>query len=207
MTRAQDADSGQTPPPSPPYVGALSGNFTLIKKFAYPPLDASATAVQKAEQTIPTNFIEVDAVKTGAIRKDDQHFKDGSGREIWRVQAYRFTVDLLHPDSVNLDYTGGPNDSPLLGRYRDADDFPELSWILGPTFQGIQLRHDKKCYVFKSGEQTAWIDTTTHLPVYFESKTMQVTYTYSDPPDEPLQLPKGYAEKLEKFKRALRGQF
>jgi hypothetical protein len=38
------------------------------------------------------------------------------------------------------------------------------------------------------------------------SKEMQVTYTFSSAPDMPLELPAGYAEKLEKFKRALRGQ-
>ena len=205
MAHAQDTD--QPSPPTPPYAAALTGNFTLVKKYNYPAADAEFTPEQKAEQTIPTNPTEIDVVKTGGLRKDTEKRLDGSGWEIWRYQSYRFTVDLAHPESVNLDYAGKPNDSPLLGRYHDASDFPELSWVDGPMYQGVQTRDDKKCYTYKQGDQTAWIDAATRLPVYFESKTVQVSYTFSAGPDEPLQLPKGYAEKLVKFQRALRGQF
>jgi len=205
QVRAQDSDSGQASPPSPPYVRALSGDFALVRKFSYPSGN-SLTPEQKAEQGVPTNLMEVDAVKKGAVRKDTEHFLDGSGRTIWRVDAYRFIVYLAHPDEVTLNYAGGPNDSPLLGRYRDAADFPELDWITAGTFQGVQMWQDKKCFAYKSGDDAAWIDFSTHLPLYYSSKTVQITYTWSNPPDEPLNLPAGYLEKLNKYKRAMRGQ-
>ena len=205
LGRAQDS-SEQVAPPSPPYVAPLTGDFTLVKKFTYASSATGLTDLQKALLAVPTNSKEIDAMKKGVIRKDTELFMDGTSREIWRWESYRFTSYSNFPGGVNLDYTGGPNDSPLLGRFRDGADFPELGWIQGNKFQGIQVRQDKKCYTYKDGDSTAWIDVSTKWPVYFESKIVQVTYTFSDPPDEPLQLPKGYAERLKKFQRALRGQ-
>jgi hypothetical protein len=206
LARAQDSDSGQTPPPSPPYVGAVSGDFTLVKKFTYLGSDTPLTNAQKAAQdflsppSAKTN--ELDAIETGAIRKDKEIFLDGSSREIWRLQSYRFTVYAAHPNSIIMDIAVDPNNTEAVGRYKDAADFPELSWIQGPMFTGIQMQGDKKCYTYKQGEQTAWIDTATRLPVHFKSKSMEVTYTYSGPPDEPLQLPQSIGEKLQNYKRA-----
>jgi hypothetical protein len=209
LGRAQDSDSGQTPP-TPPYVGALSGNFTFVKKINYLPPTTPLTAAQQASQdalTPPsTKIAELNAAEMGAVRKDTQIFVDGSSRDIWRLQSYRFTVYPNHPDGVIIDVVTAATSPGAPYQYQDAADFSELNWITAATYQGIQMRGDKKCYTYKSNDQTTWIDVATRLPIYFESKTMQVTYTYSDPPDEPLQLPKGYAEKLEKFKRALRGQ-
>jgi hypothetical protein len=202
LGHAQDAASGQTTTPTPPYVGVLSGNFTLVKKITCLPQQPSQDALTPPS----TKMVELDAAEAGAVRKDTQIFADGSSRDIWRQQSYRFSVSPAHPDSVIIDVITAATNPGAPYEYHDAADFPELKWITAATYQGIQMRGDKKCYAYKLDDQTAWIDVSTRWPVYFESKVMQVTYTWSDPPDAPLQLPKGYVEKLEKFKRALRGQ-
>jgi hypothetical protein len=204
---AQETDSAEAP--QRPFIGPLPANFSLVKKFTYPSDDPSLTADDKASQGLGTNTKEVDVVKSGPLRKDTETFLDGTACTIWREQFYRMTTYAAHPDGVAMSVAGGPNDSPQLGRYRDPSDFPELAWIdqAGPAgFQGIQMQRGRKCYAFKSGDQTAWVDISTKMPVLFKSKLMEVAYTFSDAPDEPLQLPDGYAAKLEKFKRALRGQ-
>jgi hypothetical protein len=211
---AQDTDSGQTPPPAPPYVGALSGDFTLVKKYTYLvptiPLPPAQQAAQDFLSPAAAKIKELDAVKRGAVRKDMELYLDGSSREVWRLQSYRFTVYSSHPNSIILDVAAvaaAPNSSPIVGRYQDASDFLELSWIQGPLFQGIQMQQGKKCYTYKQGDQVAWIDTATLLPVYLQSKTMQVSYTYSPPPNDTLELPKAFVEKLQNYKRATGGQF
>jgi hypothetical protein len=198
---AQDAP----PPPRPPYVGSLTGDFSLTKRFTYTAA-GTLSPEEKATQGDPTNPVQVDMEKKGAIRKDTEHFLDGSGRITWRSGVYRFIVDAQHPDSVNLDMAGNPNDTQNI-RYHDPGDFPELSWIVSNTYSGTQNQQGKVCYLYKLGDESAVIDASTRLPLSFQSKTVQVTYTYSGAPDETLQLPKGYAEKLVKFQRALRGQF
>jgi hypothetical protein len=210
LGHAQDSDSGQTPSPTAPYVGALSGNFTFAKKIVYLSPTAPSSAAQQPSQDalVPPSakLVELNAVETGAIRKDTQTFADGSSRDIWRMQSYRFSVTPAHPDSVIIDVVTAATNPGAPYQYQDAAEFPELKWITASTYQGIQTRDGKKCYAYKLDDQTAWIDVATRLPVYFESSVMQVAYTWSDPPDAPLQLPNGFAERLVKFKRAQRGQ-
>ena len=218
LARAQDADSEQPPPPpSPPYVPALTGDFTLVKKFTYlTPPDEHLTDAQKAGLNFlsppSTKPDQVTMVKSGAVRKDSERFIDGSERDIWKVQQYLFTTYSTHPDglTISLDDSLLPGSSPgasgVPTQFQAAHDFPELSWIVRSTFQGLQVVQGKKCYAYKLDDQTVWIDASTHLPVYIESKKLQVSYTFSGTPDEPLQLPHGYLEKLQKFKLAMAGK-
>jgi hypothetical protein len=210
LGRAQDSESGQTPSPTPPYVAALTGNFSLVKKITYPPPAAPANTAQPPSQDplIPPSkkMVELDAVDTGTVRKDTLTFSDGSSQDIWRLQSYRFSVSPAHPDSVIIDVVTAATNPGASYQYQDAADFSELNWITAATYQGIQMRGGKKCYAYKLDDQTAWIDAATRLPVYFKSKVMQVTYTWSGPPDAPLQLPSNFTDKLAKFKRAQRGQ-
>jgi hypothetical protein len=210
LARAQNADSGQTPPPSPPYVAPLTGDFTLVKKFTYlTPPDQNLTEAQKVAQNLlspPSSKLDqVTMVKNGAVRKDSERFVNGSGRETWGLQDYRFTTYSAYPNNVIINVVNNRIAPGSQNQYQNTPDFPELSWIKASSYQGVQMQQGKKCYAYKDGDQTAWIDVSTHLPVYLESKTLQVTYTFSDPPDEPLQLPQGYAQKLQKFKFTQRG--
>lgn len=207
---AQDAPAGEPPPPTPPYVGDLSGNFTLVAKYTYkapdPQMSAAEKVAQDALSPASTKPQEIDIIKNGPVRKDTLHFVDGSSRDIWRQQSFRFSVYSAHPDSIIVDVVSNSTSPTASNQYRDAADFSELSWIDGSAYRGVQMQQGKKCYFFQKNDKSAWIDAATRLPVYFDSKALQVTYTVSDPPDEPLQLPKAYAEKLIKFQRALRGQ-
>ncbi len=211
LARAQDEDSGQTPPPTAPYVAPLTGDFSMEKKFTYMS-DPSVhlTDAQKAAQDFlspsATKPAQVDAISTGGLRKDTEHFVNGSSCEIWRFQIYRFSVYSANPNYVSLDYVDPNHNAHSLNQNQDAADFSELSWITGSAYQGIQMQQGKKCYAYKNNDVTAWIEISTRRPVYLQSKTLQVIYTFSEPPDEPLQLPKGYLEKLANFKRTLRGQ-
>jgi hypothetical protein len=204
---AQDSSSSeQIPPPSAPYVATLSGNFNLTKKFNYlSNPDVHLTDAQKAAQDFlappASKLVEVNVVSNGTIRRDTNHFLTGSTRDIWQIRRYQITVYSNFPNDVSVSLVNPQSNPPDQG----SPDFPELSWIKGSSYQGVQMQQGKKCYAYKDGDRTAWIDVSSRFPVYFESKTQQVTYTFSDPPDD-LQLPTGYLEKIQKYQRALRGQ-
>ena len=181
----------------------------MTKKFTYVAQKEELSPEQQAARDflapLAAKLREVEIIKSGGVRKDTQLFMEGKGREIWRFQNYRFTIDLARPESVNIDVlsTSDSPDSP--NQYKDAEDFPELSWVNASSYKGVQTQQGKSCYVYKLGDQTAWIEVATRMPVYYESKAMQISYTYSESNDRPLQLPVGFDEKLAKFKRALRG--
>jgi hypothetical protein len=208
--QAQDAAA---PPAGTPVPAPLTGDFTLTKKFSYltPPDAPHLTADQQAAQNFlhpaATKIVQSEIVAKGGLRRDVNQNSDGSTVTIWRVQTYRFTVYSAHPQGVIVNQVAGTDDPHAPNQYRDGADFAELSWITPAAFSGRQTQQGKQCYIYKVGDQTAYVDVSTRLPIYFQSKTVQVTYTYSPPPDDPLQFPAGYPEKLDKFQRALRGQF
>jgi hypothetical protein len=208
LAYSQD-DSTQAPPPGPPSIGSLSGDFSLVKKFTYlpqpPPVPGTPPPPPDAFSSPSNQPVEDHLVQTGSLRQSLEKFVDGSSLETWSVQIYRLSTYSAHPQSVIVDVVASSNNPNAPNQYRDAPDFPELAWLPRASFQGVHTKNDAKCYVYKSDDESAWIDAATNRPVYLESKTMQVTYTWSSP-TQPLQLPKGYTEKLEKFKRALRGQ-
>jgi len=196
---AQDDNSTKPSPPSPPYVGSLSGDYVFTKTFTYKQQqeDPNETKEQKDVQAFlasrfPT-LKEVDSKETGNVRQDRQVFTSGLSQEIWRVDLYRLTVYSNSPDSISVT-------SFLPGQSQDSPDFPELNWVNGSLFQGEQILQGKKCYAYKSGDQTAWIEKSSRLPVFFDSKAMQVSYTYKTP-DLPLQLPDQLAKKLQAAQR------
>ncbi len=192
-------DATAAPPPAHPAIPPLSGNFSLVKKFSY----ITVPGVDVSLNPPSSRVVEVDAVKSGTIRKDLQHLANGSGLEMWRVQNFRLTMFPDKPESIVVDriVTNSDPNSPY--HYHDATDFPELDWASSAGFAEVKMYGDKKCFVYKLGDQSLTVDAATNLPLYYESKTIQVTYTWSAPPDEPLQIPKAYADKIEKFKRRL----
>ena len=196
---AYSQDNTAAAPPPHPAIPALSGNFSLVKKFNYiivPGVDAPINPPS-------SRVVELDAVKSGSIRKDIQHFANGSGLEMWRVQNYRLTMFPDNPQSIVVDRITTNSDPNASYHFNDAADFPELSWAANAGFSQVKMDGDKKCFVYKLGDQSLTVDAATGMPLYYESKTLQVTYTWSAAPDEPLQLPPGYAEKIDKFKRRL----
>jgi hypothetical protein len=192
-----DASAAQAP--AHPAIPPLSGNFSLVKKFTY----IAVPGVQVSLNPPSSRVVELDAVKSGAVRKDLQHFANGSGLEIWRVQNFRLTMFPDNPQSIVVDRVTTNTDLNSSYHYRDDADFPELDWAANAGFSAVKMYGDKKCFVYKLGDQNLTVDAATSLPLYYESKTLQVTYTWSAPPDGPLQLPPGAADKIEKFKRRL----
>ncbi len=200
--RSQDTNSPTTSPPPRPYVGTLKGDFTFVEKLAYkskPPASNSADSqtATPPPPSGPPDLAEFDSVQTGALRKDKQVFVDGTSCEIWRSGALRFILQSANPGTVLVA-------SQMLSYYVDPAEFKELEWLGASSFQGEQALNDKTYYVYKKGTETAWIDKSTLLPLFFDSESVHITYTYGTP-DAPLQLPTICAQKLQQMKRSWSG--
>ncbi len=199
--RAQDSGAGKPVPPPPPYVGRLTGDFTFIKKLVYkpqPPKIAPTTAASPEETPSGPDLKELDAVKVGGWRRDKQSFVDNTNSEIWRCKNVRFLLSSSDPSNILVIF-------PLITGYKDVPDFQEVEWVGADSFQGEEDYQGKTCYVYKSGDQTAYIDKATTLPVYLESGSRQVSYSYAPPPQN-LQMPPNFEKRFQQVQRAWTGQ-
>jgi hypothetical protein len=191
-------NSATSTPPSPPYFTLPSGDYTLVEKITYKsqPAAAPSAEVPQPESSSP-DLKELDLTKSGQLRKDRQVFVDGSVSEIWRSGALRIILRSSQPDIVLIA-------SKTMSNYDDPVDFKELAWLDASTFSSEQDFEDRKCYVYKKGDQTAWVDKSTRFPLFLQSKSIQVSYAFGVP-STPLQLPPNVSKKIEQSKRAWAG--
>lgn len=173
------------------------GDFIFVKKLVYKP--QPQTPALAAAPSDPPNLKELDSVQKGGLRRDKLYFVDNTSTEEWRTNNLRFFLHSSEPEHVIL-FLASPEG------YQDTPDFNELEWVNANSFQGLQTLQGKSCYFYKLADQSAWIDKATSLPVYFESKWMQVTYFYKSPPNQPLQLPEIFQKKLKHVQKAWTGQ-
>jgi len=196
ISRGQDADLTKITPPPKPYVGSLKGNIMFTTVFTY----KTAGSHPEVFGRVPTDpdIKEIDTVVSGTLRKDRQLFADGTNTEIWRSGPYRLIVYSSDPSYI-LAAIPSPNG------FEDATDFKELDWINGQAFQGEQVYQGKKCFFYKAGTQSAWIDESSLLPLYFESDIVQATYSCTPFENGPLQLPDKFEKRLQELKQAWSG--
>jgi ribosomal protein L19 len=180
-------------PPSPLYKKVLSGNLTFTKKYIYK--TSSSSPEEKAAQQYLSRFPKIEqitVVQSGTLRKDEQKLLNNSTIEVWRSGNTRFTVYSTSPNYIAVNFVDV--------NYQDSPDFAELGWITTASLQGLQIRAGIPCYVYQLGDSSAWVDKNSLMPIYYESKDMQIFYTYDNPPDTPLKLPAKFLAKLDEIK-------
>jgi hypothetical protein len=191
-------------PPDPLYRNQLSGNLSFHAKYTHktPTANPNLTeAEKKAFQEVQSQFHKItrlEVVQTGEVRKDRVFYDDGSHFEIWRSGNMRFKSSSLS-NSTDLYFTDQYG-------YQDPPDFTDLTWITRETYQGAQIRESRKCHVYKLQDRSAWIDAATLLPLYQDSSSLTITYTYQDPPSDPLKLPEKFTRQLAQLKNVLAGR-
>lgn len=198
-----------TPPPDP-QLAPLPESVSYTKSFTYPPKpeNPNATEEEKALQRFKSQFPEVaklEVIKTGQIRKEIEHFTNGSSLERWKSGQITFLVNSASPGQI---WVTGPGMTPgeSAASTQNEADFSELTWVNQGSYRGEEAGQGVKYFVYKSGDRLAWLDQATRLPVLFQSSKMKVLYTYQPPPDQPLQLPEKYIQKMEAVKRAWAGR-
>jgi hypothetical protein len=207
---AQDART-----PTAPFIGGLPDMIAYKKTYTYrnapPPVPATPlTAEQiKAQQFLAgmrapdPSVIEV--VKTGATRKETWQYVNGSTEERWREGSFRFKTSSANPSYVDIFNPDMSSDPRVAAATMDPDDFGELNWVALNFFVREEEKQNVKCFVYQQDGKTAWISEETRLPVAFDSPQMQISYTYSNPPDEPLHLPQQLRDSLTKLEAGWHG--
>ena len=201
------AQSQPAAPPPDPQLGQLPHSVVFTKKYSYPipPVDPNATDEEKALQQFRAQFAPVEKLeitKTGDIRKEVEHFTNGTSNEKWLAGQTSFITSSLDPNQIIVT---APGMTPGTVAPESTSDFAELSWVNAAAFKGEEVRQGVSCYVYRDGDQTAWLDQTLRLPVAFQSSKMQVAYSYKPGPEQPLTLPDKLTKKLEAVKRAWMG--
>ncbi len=198
--QAQEEPPTRLAPPPRPYVGALTGEFTFTKVITYKAQPKKKELPEAQQTAVPTPDIEkLEVVQKSGLREDKISYVDGTSAEIWRSGPARFIIRSTNPKDVIFII-------PSPDVYQDEPDFKELKWVNGNLYQGEKSLQEKKCYVYKLNDQTVWIDETSHLPIYFESTTMQVAYTYKTAPGGPFQMPAYCTKRFDEIMRACSGK-
>jgi hypothetical protein len=208
---AQDTDSGQPPAPAKPYIRALPAEFSLVEKYTYVAPETKLTPQEQAAadfmRPAAGKVNELRVIAQGGIRRESMRYADGHTQEVWRIRSCRLAVNPAQPNSIMASIVAtGPYNPNSPNQYRDTADFAELAWVDEASYEGVQTQQGRKCYAFKSGDQTAWIDVTTHLPVYFFSSALLISYVYSQTLDEPLKVPPAIADRFAQLNRVMHGQ-
>ena len=84
--------------------------------------------------------------------------------------------------------------------------FAEVSWVGLSSYTNEIGRQGRHYFVYKQGNQTAWIDEETRLPAFYTSPQMAIAYTYKDAPTAPLELPEDMKKRVATIQNALRGR-
>ncbi len=81
------------------------------------------------------------------------------------------------------------------------DPFPDWKWIGADNYRGIFQLPGHRCWVFQSGDGTAWVDVESRTPVRWRRREETRTYTRLSDPSGPLQFPPQVAALIDKRKK------
>lgn len=181
---------------APIQIVALPESFSLIKRYSYP-------TSEKAGPRIVPRLEKVEVVKTGTISKKLEYFSNGTTTETWKSDGMEFLRNSSLPDQILVTKP----EAQATGQATPANgEFPELDWVTAAVTPNKKTRKDVPCLVYKSEDKTVWLKAKTRLPILFTAPALQVSYTFQSPPDQPLQLPEKFTEKLESVKKAWNGR-
>ena len=209
IVHSQEATPALTPPPDP-QVAPLPDKISFVKTFIYrpDPQNPNATDQEKALEQFKSKFPrleKLDVVKTGMTAKEIQHFSNGTSLEVWKWGDTTFQVYSANPNQIMVTAPGmGPAEADAA--VSGLAEFGEFAWVSSKAYHGEEVKQGFKCSFYKAGDQMAWVDQKSRLPVFFQSSKVQVLFTYRVSPEGSLLLPERFTKKLEAVKRAWMGR-
>lgn len=185
--------------PMPPYIAPIPEKICINKTFVYTtPAGPSTSHSSSIQGDIP---LEINIMQTGDTRKEIWHCVNGTVIEKWRYQHYRFFTNPSNPASVGVHLERGLPEE----QEQDLASLDEVSWVAMAFFHGEQQIQGRKCFVYKRGNETAWIDETSRLPIAYESARVRIAYMYPPAPAQALQLPQALMAKVKAITNAWSG--
>lgn len=206
---SQQAPREDAPPD--PQLAAMPDRVSFVKTYAYraatpdPNQDPKAKALADYMAQIHPRLAKLEVVKTGDIKQEIHRFTTGLAREVWKSGKSVFIMDSSVPGMIMTGRDdGGDAGNPSVSE--GSGDFQEVSWVSAQSFRGEEVRLGVKCFIYKSGDRTAWLSVSGRLPVLFASPQMQVSYSYRPRPDVMMKLPEKLVKEKESVRRAWSGQ-
>jgi len=184
----------EIPPPRAPFVAPIPG-FADWSIRAVPP---AAQGQDKGPSLINERTpVVTQTTRTQSIRHRVVTYGDGSKLETWQsgtammsdLDASQVAVaDMTQVQSFDL---------------ATQDIFQETAWVNIQNYQGIAILDKAKYYHYASGDQEAWIDIATKLPVAYKKDGLLYRFQFNTPPTALLVLPERYQEAMAKYIRMM----
>lgn len=190
------------PVPSPPLVSKAPSKVQW-----------TITVRKAAKEANPTNadpeaneFERVESVWTDGIGRDRVTFRNGRTQDIWYT-ARAYLVDDGNEVSISPTRSIGSvlgEDSSIGDAARFAplsfSGFPGVSWIALPYFDKVEAFDGVACYHYAlNGNQEAWVDVTTSLPVAYRDGATTYVYQFGTEPGPALVLPDPVKATLDRY--------
>jgi hypothetical protein len=206
MAAVGQTPSDAIPQPKPPFAlfPAPKGAFTIVLEPGETK-NAAASPLPKSPSKLKV-MTKIEVTEDEALRRDLITWDGGVQTETWFVGA------IVMMKSPNGDWINLLNADPTSVPRRDASDY--FSWLELGNYVGVVSYRDKSCYQFlvkgpkppqgetdiiEKADKIAWIDVKTKLPVAVQIAGQLYTYTFSNPPTAPLQLPEKFKVMAERY--------
>jgi len=179
--------------------------------FAEPPINAAwkvtVAPLKAAQSPTPANaqkaIRQIEIIKVDKTRRTVVSYSDGAKIEMWFFDG----LDIFPASDGSL-LVLDPRNNDLAPSFEGYDHFGAFQWLDAPFFVGTVTIGDRVCNHFKrstnNGDQEAWVDANTKLPVCLVEGNTRKLYTFGDPPIAPLQMPPGYQSAFDAYMKPAR---
>ena len=125
---------------------------------------------------------------TGKLRRDMLAYSDGQKVVHWITEAMVFWTTPQGQVSVS-DLRAAPPVDPGDPDPTTVGAFPGVRWLQIAYYDKVVVMGKLHAYHYVHEDSEAWIETKTLLPLAYKSGGAVYSYSFGDPPAEPLALP------------------
>jgi hypothetical protein len=186
-----------------PRLGTAPASSTWTITYQYrnpnpylkPPTPAEAPLYKKLNDQSP-RFLNIEVIKAETKKKEVYHFDN-------QTEVVRWIVDkvLFWGNSKTNTFLIHDEKDPMSTKF--SHDFDSLAWVDQADYEGHQTFQQIDCCAYHSkatpqGEQTAYIDAKSGLPVGVQQTNLMLTYTFRSPGD-PVDIPPAVEAQLKAY--------
>jgi hypothetical protein len=193
LLMARPAFAAPDVPPNPRLATpADSSSWTITYQYKNPnpylkpPADPSEAMLYARLRNQYARIVSIQVVKSGNLKKETYQF-DNQTQKIHWIEGHLLELEDPQRHTFNL------WDETVPGTFKFTGDFDSLSWVKGAEYKGHQSFQGIDCCAYHAaatdnGEQTAYVDFKTGLPVGVQQGDTTILYVFSSS-GEAIELP------------------
>jgi hypothetical protein len=161
------------------------------------PPDPSYTALFEKMRSENPRLLNVQVVKAGDRRNEIYQYDDGS-QTVWWVVKDSLVIDMR----LSHFLTFNTSSDPLSPRF--THDFDSLAWIDQAEYQGHKIFQGADCCVYYTkgtadhGEETAYIDAKSGLPIGAQQGDVTLSYTFKSS-NKAIEIPPKVDAEISRY--------